>query len=128
MHVPSDTESTNGNGNSMSIEELKYQCNPWNRKHPTIRLSWQAPMCQVPPRDIEYVVYANDEVVQVVSGPVTSVVLSTLTPLKNYNFRVTARHKGTKQEGLYYHSFEIFLGGLLVAMDALCDCVKAHAR
>ena len=94
----------------MSIEELKYQCNPWNRKHPTIHLSWQAPICHVSSRDIEYVIYANDQEVQVVSGPATSVVLSTLTPLKNYKFRVTARDRRTKEEGLYYQSFETFLG------------------
>ena len=95
---------------NLTIEKLQYQCNPWNRKHPTIRLSWQTPICQVSPRDIEYVVYANDEELQVISGPATSVVLSTLTPLKSYKFRVTARHRRTKEEGLYYQSFEIFLG------------------
>lgn len=98
----------------MAIEELKYQCNPWNRKHPTIRLSWHTPVCQVPPRDIEYVVYANDQELQVVHGPATSVVLSTLTPLKSYKFRVTARHRETREEGLYYQSFETFLGKLYI--------------
>ena len=94
----------------LTIEELQFQCNPWNRKHPTIRLSWQTPVCHVSPRDIEYVIYVNDEELQVVSGPARGVTLRTLTPLKNYTFRVVTRHKRTKEEGLYYHSFETFLG------------------
>ena len=98
--------------NNVSIEELKYQCNPGNCTHPTIRLSWQTPISQYSPRDIEYVVYANDQELQVVSGTATGVTISTLTPLKSYTFRVVARHKRTKEEGLYYQSFEIFLGEL----------------
>lgn len=121
MLALSDTVSTN-----LTIEELQYQCNPWNRKHPTIRLSWQTPICQVSPRDIEYVVYANDQELQVISGPASSVVLSTLAPLKNYKFRVTARHKKTKEEGLYYQAFEIFLGEL--QMLCTCTCMYIHAH
>ena len=108
----------------LSIEELQFECNPWNRKHPTIRLSWQTPITQYSPRDIEYVVYANDQEFQVVSGTATGVTISTLTPLKSYTFRVVARHKRTKEEGLYFQSFETFLGELkMMSSSLLCNYI-----
>ena len=47
---------------------------------------------------------------KVVPGVCSSVTLKTLQPMREYTFRVTARHRTTKQEGLYYQSFQAFLG------------------
>ena len=43
-------------------------------------------------------------------GVRTSVTLKTLRPLKRYTFKVVTRDKRTMEEGLYYQTFEVFLG------------------
>ena len=104
------TVSTN-----LSVEDLQFELNPSNRKHPTIRLTWRGRRSRRHhPTDIEYIIYVNDQEVQVVSGPVTSATISTLEPLKQYTIRVVARHKRTGREGLFYESFQTFLGKLLI--------------
>ena len=109
---------------NLAIEELQYEINPWVRKHPTIRLTWRTPASPHSPRDIEFVIYANDQEVKVVSGMLTSTTIKNLPPLKNYTFKIVTRDRRTKEEGLYYQAFEAFLGESIVhgVCGITCSC------
>ena len=111
----------------MSIDELQFETNSCHRTNPTITLVWRSPTDHHSLRDIEYVIYANEQEIQVVPGVRTSVTFKTLRPLKNYMFKVVTRDKGTKEEGLYYQTFETFLGeGRNSVCSAVLECDSSH--